>query len=498
MKRVTLLYLLLILFYSLSNASNGHEITVHLDGFDNDKIMLGYYLMDKQYLQDTAYKADDNSFTFKGDEELKPGVYLIILPPENSFFQILINPGEQHFTVHTATEKSVENFKVTGSAENQRFYEYLNFLNAQRPEADEINKEIAKNKEEGKSTKNLEGKLQELNDRVIQYQKDLVAKYPASLSAAIIKSTFEVEIPEFEEENDNELKKKRYYYYKNHYFDNINLSDARMLRSPVLFNKVNDFIEKIAVQHPDSIAASLDVVLEGMKNSEETFKFYLVHYLNKYAQSKIVGMDAIYVHLVEKYYATGMASWTDEEQLTKIIDNATTLKPLLIGKIAPDIPMQILDIEGTIAAKDAENEYQRFKTKSTVALHEVKAPYTVLVFWAPDCGHCKKSMPKLLEFYKEYKDKGVAVYSVCTKTYKDMPDCAKFVKENNLESFYYNMVDPFFRTKFKTIYDVKTTPQVYLLDEKKEILTKKIGVEQLGNIIDSLIELKNKEKADSH
>ena len=46
-------------------------------------------------------------------------------------------------------------------------------------------------------------------------------------------------------------------------------------------------------------------------------------------------MDAVYVYLVENYYATGQAAWTEEEQLKKIIDNATTLQPLLVGKIAP-------------------------------------------------------------------------------------------------------------------------------------------------------------------
>ena len=32
-----------------------------------------------------------------------------------------------------------------------------------------------------------------------------------------------------------------------------------------------------------------------MEPAKETFKYYLVHYLNKYAASKIVGFDAVYV-----------------------------------------------------------------------------------------------------------------------------------------------------------------------------------------------------------
>lgn len=491
MVRNVFLYVFFFLVPLFSQAENGYSIEVQLDGFERDTIMLGYYLMDKQYLQDTAYRNAKGTFVFEGEETLKPGVYLVIMPPENAFFQILVNEREQNFFIRTSVNNNVGDFEQSGSSENQLFYDYLGFLNAQRPEAEKLQQEIVERRKEEKDTEKLEKELESLNQQVSIYQKNLVLNHPESLTAAIIQSTFEIDIPAFDETDEQELQKKRYFFYKNHYFDYLNLGDPRLLRSPVLFGKVKDFIEKVTVQHPDSISRSIDTVLSRMMEAEETFKFYLVHFLNKYAQSKVVGMDAIYVHLVDHYYAKGMAPWTEEEQLQKIIDNAITLKPLLIGKVAPDISMQVIDVDGTIEAKDAENEYQRFKTAGTIDLHQVESPFTVLVFWAPDCGHCKKSMPKLLEFYQQYKDKGVVIYSVCTKTYKDMPDCAQFIKDKNLEgSNFFNMVDPFFKSRFKTIYDIKTTPQLYILDENKEIITKKIAVDQLAEVMDSLLKFK--------
>src|SRR5690606_21425838 len=40
-------------------------------------------------------------------------------------------------------------------------------------------------------------------------------------------------------------------------------------------------------------------------------------------------------------------------------------------------------------------------------------------------------------------------------------------------------------------YDIKSTPQIYILDSKKEILMKKIGAEQLGEVMDQIIKMKN-------
>jgi thiol-disulfide isomerase/thioredoxin len=232
-----------------------------------------------------------------------------------------------------------------------------------------------------------------------------------------------------------------------------------------------------------------------MKPADETFKFYLVHFVNEYAKSKIVGMDAVYVHLVKNYYEKGLAPWTEEEQLKKMIDNANTLEPLLIGKIAPDIKMQKLDVKETLKLKDVENEHKRFKVGESLSLHEVKSPYTVLLFWASDCGHCKKSMPGLVEFNENFKNKGVTVFSVCTKTYKDVPACAELLDKNNALNWI-NVVDPYFRSKFGSIYDVRSTPQIYILDDKKEIISKRIGAEQLPEVMQQILDLDEKKKSD--
>ena len=153
-------------------------------------------------------------------------------------------------------------------------------------------------------------------------------------------------------------------------------------------------MEKLTPQHPDSMIQSIDYLLEEMKSSEETFKFYLIHFLNKYAGSKVVGMDKVYVHLAENYYCKGLAPWTDEEQLAKICDNARRLKPILIGKKARNI-----------TGKDKDGKSHN--------LLDSKTDYTILYFWAPDCGHCKKMTPFLIDFHEKFKSKSVSIMTIC-------------------------------------------------------------------------------------
>ena len=486
--RILNLTLSLTFFCCTLIGQTGYQIEVTLDNYDQEKLMLGYHYGDKQYIKDSV-KADGNGkFVFKGDENLDAGVYLIVMPPDNQYFQLLIDQKEQRFSIKTDAKSPNANMQVSGSKDNKLFYDYMTYLSKKRPEADQLKKQMEGVSEAEKAT--IQKQLEALNTSVKTYQQNIIEEHSTTLTAALVKSGTETPMPTFEG-TEKEIQLQRYRHYKAHYFDNLNLADERLVRSPVLFQRIDYYLNKLTVQAPDSIIQSIDYILEKVKPAEETFKYYLVHFLNTYAQSKIVGMDGVYVHIAEKYYATGLAPWTEAEQLKKITDNAKTLKPILIGKIAPDLAMMEIDIEGTIAAENEENEYKRWKAKRNISLHGIDAPYTVLFVWDPDCGHCKKSMPKMLEFYEDFKDKGVEVFAVCTKTYEEMPACAKTMKEKGMINWI-NAIDPFIKSKYKQIYDIRSTPQIFILNDKKEIISKKIGAEQISEVMTRILEIDGK------
>lgn len=459
----------------------GYQIKVKVSGFAEKQLYLGYYYGDKQYLKDTAYAANNGWFYFEGDEKLPGGLYLIVMPPDNKFFQIVINDEEdQWFSVQTDAEDPVNKMKLEGSEDNQLFYNYLLYLEKKRPEADKLKAELDSLPQGDKKREKIEAKIKALDEEVLAYQRKIISEHPKSTTAAIIKANLPLTPPVFEGD-DKDLKAFR--WTRQHWFDNVDLADDRLLRTPVLQQKVDHFIQKMTVQHPDSISAAIDQVLNAMRPSEENFKYFLIHFLNEYAKSKIVGMDAVYVHLGLKYYATGQAPWTDPEQLEKIVDNAKKLEPLLIGKKAPDLLLETQD-------------------GAQVHLHQFSSPLTVLFFWDPDCSHCKKSMPDMVKFAQDYKDKGVAVFAICTKlvtrddqgnlSLKEVNKCWDSIKEHHMDLFF-NTVDPYHRSRYKTIYDIRSTPQIYVLDEDKTILSKRIGAEQLPEVIDFILEKKAKE-----
>ncbi|HKK88981.1 MAG TPA: TlpA disulfide reductase family protein, partial [Saprospiraceae bacterium] len=168
------------------------------------------------------------------------------------------------------------------------------------------------------------------------------------------------------------------------------------------------------------------------------------------------------------------APWVSEEQLNKMMKNSKTLKPILLGKIAPDIEL-------TTRAGDK------------LSLHDLKSNFTVLYFWDPDCGHCKKSIPKVVEFYEKFKDRGVEVLAVCTKLTDKVPECWEAVDDRGMD-IWINAADPYLRSRYKQLYDIRSTPMIYILDENKEILSKKISSSQLEEVLTKLIQMKAENK----
>ncbi len=455
-------------------AAEGYKIRVKLDNYKSDTLLLGYYYGDKQYLKDTAIRAADNWFVFDGDKELECGVWLLVLKPDNMFVQMMIGPGSQKFSVTLDAKEPVTTFKTKDSPDNAAFYEYLGWLDKQRKEADGLRNSLSDQSKPADSAR-VTKRLEEIDKEVKALQSKTVEKNPGTMTSKIVKSAIDVKIPDFPgDEKEQQLKK--YLWYKAHYFDNLELTDPCMLRSPVLHQRMVYFVDKMTVQHPDSIILAVDYLLQKTAPAEETYKYYLIHFLNFYAKSNIVGMDAVYVHIADKYYCAGKATWAKKEDLDKICDNAARLRPILIGKVAPNIALE-----------------KRDGTK--FSLYDVKTDYTVLWFWAWDCGHCKKNAPDMKAFSTKWKDKGVTVLGLCTALSDKLPECWKAIDEREFTDFV-NCVDPYMRSNYKTLYDVRSTPQMFILDKNHEILMKRVGAEQLEEVMGEIIQMEELKKKD--
>lgn len=465
------LFLALLMTYTVSafGQKEGYELKFKMEGCPEGTAILAYYYGNKQYIKDSTKIDASGSFTFKGDEALDQGIYILVMPPDNKYFELMID-ADQLFSMSSKYATPVKSMKVTGSEENKRYYTYLNFINEQKVKSNPLSDRVAQLQKEDSlgfrdlpEFKELQEKMRVIDEEVKEYKNKFIDDYPDALLTKVFLATKEPEVPDAPIlENGRPDSTFAWRFYKEHYWDYLDFDDDRIIRTPVFHGKLEKYMTKTVYQIPDSIIKEATLLIEKTKSSPELFKYAVFWITSHFETSKQMGMDAVFVHMAKNYYMTGQAFWSDSTTIAKISDRARKLDYSLIGKVAPNLIM-----------KDTSGTFQ--------ILHAIPKEYTIAYFWDPTCGHCKKVTPKVKEFYDKFKDElDVEVYAIQTNA-EEHEEWIKYINEHKLD--WINVEDPEQKTAYKYLYDIYSTPVIYLLDKEKKIIAKRIGAEDLENFI---------------
>lgn len=471
--RQSVILIFIGLFFSISTlyatSGKGHRIELTISSLSNQDVILGYYYNKRMYVSDTARTDSKGVAVFQKEEPLPGGLYLFYLP-NGKYFDVLI-ADEQQFSIKTDTIDFIAGMKISGSKESQLFLEYQRFINDKQKEANRLREALNAAGGDAAKAESINAQLEEINKQVQAYWKNVESQHNGTFFASFIKSMQEPEQPNFElpqgvQNADSLVQVKRYHFYRKYYFDNVDFTDERLLRTPFFTQKLETYFDRVIVQIPDTVTQASIEVIEKSRSNPEMFRYLVQFLFNRANESKIMGMDATMVALAEKYYLSGEAPWASEEFIKNLAERVRDIKPTLIGNLAHDLRMESINGE-------------------VFRLHEINAQVTVVVFYEPSCGHCKKELPKLYKtVFEPYRNKGVQVFAVYSMN--DKNEWESFINEHELFDWI-NVYDPFHQTRFRNYYDIRSTPMIYVLDRHKKIAAKRLDTEQLPGFIDHLL-----------
>jgi peroxiredoxin len=446
---------------------------------------LGFHYGDKKFIKDTAHVNSNGEVEFTGKDTIIGGIYLFITPRKN-YFEFVVN--ETKIQMETDTLDFVANMVVKKSTENTVWYDYMKTISAKqkemKPYNDIINKEgIDK---ESKEYKDAVAARDKIAESINKFREDRIAKTPDMLVSKMFKAMKDVDLDVVKDTS----RVAKANYFRAHFWDNIDLSDSRLIRTPILESKVVYYFEKVAYQIPDTLIQEVDKILAKTNGDKEMFKFLTHHLTYSFSNSAIMCMDAVFVHLVDKYYRTGMTPWVDQKSMDKMLERADKLKPLLCNSVVNNITLP--DTGGVFHS-----------------LYDFKGDYTILFFWDATCGHCKKSTPIMADLYRDYlKPHGIEVFGVEGEL--DDKEWKKYQAEQKLP--WLNVSDnpemnanptkwivelkktDLNSLNFRHIFDLYSYPVIYILDKDKKIIAKKLGVEQIQDFLEKYTKSQQLEK----
>ena len=440
-----------------------YSIGAKVHGVKDTTFILAHYFGFNQYIpKDTARADADGNLRFEGKNKLPEGLYLMVFPDKKRLVELLIT-DQQRFSFATDTTDLVGKMEVSGSDENKNFYDYQQYMKAQFAEMNAVQAQKKVRNDEA-STIIFNKKLADLQEKAKVFRNDFLKTNEKTFTAKLLRAAAEPDVPPAPKlANGRPDSNFAFNYYKAHYWDGFDFADERMVRTPFLQRKLDSYIKDLTIQNADSIIKSADYVVgKAIAGGNKEIKSYIIWYItNKYEVPEIIGTDAVFVHMSEKYYLTGIMPVADSSTIAKIKDKVKTIKPLLVGKIFPDMK-----------AQDSLGVFR--------AVSGIKSEFTVVFFYDPTCGHCRESTPELKKFYDTNRSRGVQVYAVAVSNTPEQ--WKKYIGEFKVGDWL-NVYGPSTLVDYRKAYDVYSTPVVYVLDKDKKIIGKRLGIDQLGDFL---------------
>lgn len=446
-----------------------YDISVKVDGLScNDVLLLANHFGNKQYLRDTS-ECENGTFHFRGDTKLESGVYLVVLPKKN-YFEILVSSDENQmkysFTTDTTLKPGV--MKVIGSKENDLFYEFNRFAIGKSLQASELSKKMTAEEDE-KKKEDLKTELAGIGKRVSAKRNEIAEAHRDMFIGKLYTAMRDMKPIDAPEGIDAEEKQKfQYLWMREHYWDNVDLGEDGLVRSPVFHGKLTDYFKSYMPPLADTAIMMGDNLINKIEaaGSQEQYK-YAVHFLLGYfEEAKYMCFDKAVWHMAKNYYCAGKAFWSDSAYIAKMCTESAKMEPTLCDKVAPDMNMPDSNF------------------KERIRMSEIDKPVTVLVFWDINCGHCKKEMPIISRMYDSMTNEHFEIYAVYTQG-----DWAGWKKRLAKDKFnFINVANAFGEDKFRDKYNIRSTPQVLILDKDKNIRFKKIGAKDIAKTVLYLLE----------
>ncbi len=430
------------------------EITVRAAGSPQGTAFLIGILGDQRFRLDSSSVTQQGLSTFERADGYPQGHYYVYYP-NNKNFQLLLGE-DQRFEIDVDLNDIFNTLAVKGSVDNELLYGNIRFENDLRPQFADVASELSA-ATEGSAAHTA---AKEKQNALIQTRKDQLArdfsKHPNSLYTAF-KTAGQNPDPRLDLPADAQVS-----VYRKDFWRNVNFADARLIRTPVIINKMKRYMDELTPQHVDSVLQSALWLVDRAEPYPDYFKFFANWIPINYEPTKTQLMDPekILVNVIQRYFTREKAFWADSMQIYGFQQRAAEMQGSLYGNKGFNV-----------TSTDQFGKQQ--------SLYDKTADYLIVYMYNPECEHCQEQTPKLVDFYNQNKNNGIDVYAIAIDT--DDQKWKNYINKTGMT--FTNVYDPSNRSIYGKYY-VDHTPELYVLNKDRTIIGKNLKVNQIMTVID--------------
>jgi thiol-disulfide isomerase/thioredoxin len=229
------------------------------------------------------------------------------------------------------------------------------------------------------------------------------------------------------------------------------------LKGPFVDESFEYFAERLQYGYSDSVIKSMSAFLALIPKKYEKPVLYRI--LAKYENSKVVGMENVFIDMALKNL-----EGRDDLDTTdyKVLGKARSLNANKVGDIAADFVF-----------------YDAFKRKYRLTATE--GIIKVLFFFDPDCHHCKESWPTFIRICDSLKDSGLKGLAISVTG--DFDEMVNFQKEMGMalpDNVILTVGEVGGSDAFRGKYYLPSTPSIFILASNNKVLARYLSVNDIS------------------
>ena len=210
------------------------------------------------------------------------------------------------------------------------------------------------------------------------------------------------------------------------YWDGFPLDDARILTFPMIDNKLETYFNNLPID-AETINNEIDKLIAKTGDCTEVRDYLIWYFYVKYFNPNYMNLDDVYIHLVNEYFLRMQIKNVSENVVKLMEERANYLERLKLGAKIPEVGN----------------------------LYSIESQYVALVFYDKTCQKCAKEGRILEEIRSRHPEMTIYPVEINSTSIKNL----------------------------MSLYDIQTSPMIYLLDNQKRIIAKRIKAEQVEQFL---------------
>lgn len=401
---------------------------------------------DESKLIETVKTNQNGEFVFNIEEQ-PVGLYRIFLDTQDYFDLILNNEDVE---IKTKIENPQYNMGIIKSSENTQLYAYIieNYISNYKIDILNQLKDVYpdgkfRNKVESELKKEIKLKNKNIDKVIKQNPESFAGRYLVCLREVSVSSKY----------NDYEKSE----FLKKNYLNHYKFNDLTLLNSDAYTTIVLNYFKLYKSNDPEVYYSAAKEILDYIFFEDlKIFNFIFEYILSGFES---LGLDEQAAKLSVEF---GDLCSDGSDNLKMRIKSNTELS---VGKTAPDF--SAVTISG-------EN----------YTLSEMKSDYTLIVFWATWCEHCKVTMPRLAAASNIFKEAKMDIIAVSIDS--DENALRSFLEENQMP---WEVICEFKGWDGDIVIDyaIFATPSMYIVDKNMNIIAKPFNEERLYDELEKIL-----------